>query len=721
MSQMNDGILGMRLIESLLGRTTPKTAVRDVLPFLESLKGALWTEAGESIAAYFADRCGEEDISTALADLDRSSAATARFVRARVLAYRGESRAAVEEFGKTSQLAGAADADVLLHRARLLLKLNDVPEAVEEFRSALRLHPPYSFFIRGEKVMERLIGSGQWQPRRVVKVALLSSSTTAFLATVFRAAGFRNGLKFDIQEGVYGNYRQDILNPDSELYRFNPEIVLLILNHRDLRLPPSGGRAQADRCAAELSELWRILLERNPCHIVQVGFDVPLAGAWGSLEDTLPEGRRRVIERLNSSLIDNLPAGISYLDPNALASEIGSKFQSAADWCKTKQYPSLAALPRFADALYSHCAAALGLGAKVLALDLDNTLWGGIIGEDLLGGIRIGPPTAEGEGYYALQEYAAELRQRGVLLAVCSKNNREDAELPFREHDGMKLKLDDFVAFEANWQDKATNLQKIAEDLALGLDSFVFLDDNPLERAWVRARLPQVTVLECGSTSWEMLTALRCEEHFQCIALTREDVERHESYLSNAARNTFEKSAASLDEFLAGLAMVAEHGPVDDKTLSRVVQLINKTNQFNLTARRYAEEQVRVMAGSPDWWCHWFRLADCFGDHGLIGAILARKGKPQWCIDTWLMSCRVLGRNMERFMARTLLLASQREGAEVVAGEYIPTAKNAIVKNVYPQLGFEADDAGPNAFVFDLKCGKPVPECAFIQEKHQSV
>ncbi len=430
----------------------------------------------------------------------------------------------------------------------------------------------------------------------------------------------------------------------------------------------------------------------------------------------LPEGRRRVIASSNRALVADLPRRASFVDANAIAAEVGQQYWSAAEWHTAKQYPSSAALPRLADVVCAHCAAAIGLTAKVLAVDLDNTLWGGVIGEDLLEGIRVGPSSAEGEGYRELQQYLKELQQRGVLLAVCSKNNPADAELPFRRHDDMLLKLDDFAAFQANWDDKPTNLQRIAEKLSLGLDSFVFLDDNPLERALMRSRLPQVAVPECGQTSWEMLAALRRGLCFEAVTLTDEDRLRHTAYVSNVARAAAEQSAPSLESFLSGLEMTARHGAVDAQTLPRVAQLINKTNQFNLTTRRYTEDQVAAMASSPDWWCRWFRLADRFGDHGLIGVLLARKGPSEWRVNTWLMSCRVLGRQMEDFMCACLLSAAQQGGTNSVIGEYIPSEKNAVVSGLYSRLGFEASSADRREYVFSL-ADRPIRACPFIRDE----
>ena len=704
-------------VDRMLDDTPTADLVCTAQRILRWRHGALSARVGEVIARHLASRLTDGPAAAeAMAMLDKQDSALSRFVRARILAYRGESAQAIDGFQSALQAACAPDAEVLLHRARLLARENRFPEAIADFRLALQLFPPYALFVKSEKLLDRIVASGHWRPRRTAKLAILASSTTSLLAPVLRAAGFRWGLKLEIYEGVYGNYQQEILDSQSGLYRFRPDVVVVLLNHHDLGLGPTGGRRQAEEFVGRLGELWEILRDRNPCHLVQVGFDAPPAGAWGSLEDALPEGRRRVIALSNEAMTAALPQGVSFVDPNALAAEIGEDYWSASEWHTAKQYPSSAALPRLADRLCAHGAAALGLTAKVLAVDLDNTLWGGVIGEDLLDGIRVGPATAEGEGYWELQRHLKEIQQRGVLLAVCSKNNLADAELPFLRHHDMLLKRDDFAAFAANWDDKATNLQRIAKELSLGLDSFVFLDDNPLERALMRSRLPEVTVPECGGAPWEMLAALRRGMYFEAVAITEEDRARHAVYRGNTARAVAEQSAPSLESFLSGLEMRARHGPVDAMTLPRVTQLINKTNQFNLTTRRYTEEQVRAMASSPDWWCRWFRLDDRFGDHGLIGVILARKDPLQWRVDTWLMSCRVLGRRMEDFMGACLLSAARDEGAAAVVGEYVPSEKNVLVRDLYRRIGFEPRPGGDREYIFSL-ADRPIRACEFIRDE----
>jgi FkbH-like protein len=707
-------------IERLLADAAPADLLPTALRVIGQCRGALCVSVGETIARHLASRLADAArTEEAVHALEQEEGALPRFVRARLLAYRGDATGAIDGFHSALQAMPSPDADVLLHRARLLTREDRLAEAAADLRSALQLFPAYGFFVKCEKLLDRIVASGCWQPRRKSRLAILGSSTTSLLAPVLRAAGFRCGLQLETYEGVYGNYQQEILDPNSGLYAFRPDLAVMLVNSRDLALPPDGGGARAQEFVDRLRGLWTTLLDRNPCHIIQIGFDVPLPGAWGSLEDSLPEGRRRAIALANQALAADLPQGVSFVDANALAAEVGRQYWSATEWHTAKQYPSAAAIPLLADCVCAHASAALGLSAKVLAVDLDNTLWGGVIGEDLLTGIRVGPSTAEGEGYRELQQYLKELQQRGVLLTVCSKNNLTDAESPFLHHDEMLLKRDDFAAFVANWEDKAGNLERIAKGLSLGLDSFVFLDDNPLERALVRSRLPQVAVPECGETPWEMLAALRRGRYFEAVALTEEDRLRHASYQGNAARSAAEQSAPSLESFLSGLEMVARHGPVDAATLPRVTQLINKTNQFNLTARRYTEDQVRAMASSQDWWCHWFRLADRFGDHGLVGVILAEKCPPRWQADTWLMSCRVLGRQMEQFMAACLLSAAKREGAAEVVGQYVPSERNSLVADLYPRLGFEASaENSPGCaatYVFALQGGQ-IRRCEFIRD-----
>ncbi len=378
-------------------------------------------------------------------------------------------------------------------------------------------------------------------------------------------------------------------------------------------------------------------------------------------------------------------------------------------WHSFKQHPGSEALPALAELQQAHLRAVLGLTRKVLVTDLDNTLWKGIIGEDGLGGIRIGPGSPAGEAHQQLQEYMRDLKLRGILLAVCSKNNIEDARLPFEKHENMILRLDDFAAFSANWDDKAQNLRDIAERLSLGLDSFVFLDDNPLEREWVRSQLPEVNVVELSPSVFHYIRDIERGRQFYSLSLSQEDLGRAEQYRGESRREALRSAAQSLDEFLAQLQLEASVAPVSSANLARVTQLTNKTNQFNLTTRRYTEAQIRQLASRPEAWMGAFHLSDRMGSYGLIGLIFCTPGANplHWEIDTWLMSCRTLGRQMERFMFDRMMEAAAARGVREILGVYRPTDKKRTPSPVFlKSSGFENAAGRRRKSVIRLLCRK---------------
>jgi FkbH-like protein len=297
------------------------------------------------------------------------------------------------------------------------------------------------------------------------------------------------------------------------------------------------------------------------------------------------------------------------------------------------------------------------------------------------------------------------------VLVVVSKNNEADAREPFEAHPEMVLRLDDFAMFRANWRDKASNLREIAATLGLGLDSFVFVDDNPTERAWVRREIPEMAVPELGDDASDYVRRIQRGLFFEALELSEEDRLRASDYAANARRSELASAAGSMDEFLASLEMTATIGAFDAPNLPRITQLVNKSNQFNLTTRRYTQEQLRAFAESPAHLTRWFRLRDRFGDNGLVGVMIgAVEGATRTLeIDVWLMSCRVLGRRMEELMCGTLMAAARERGCSRIRGRYLPTAKNGMVADLYPRLGFkelgparEPREAGETVWVYDL-------------------
>ena len=360
----------------------------------------------------------------------------------------------------------------------------------------------------------------------------------------------------------------------------------------------------------------------------------------------------------------------------------------------------------------------MGLAKKCLVLDLDNTLWGGVIGDDGLGGIRLGQGDGEGEAFLAFQRYAKTLKDRGIILAVCSKNTEAIAKEVFQKHPEMVLRLDDISCFVANWNDKAANLRGIARALNIGLSSLVFADDNPAERALVRQFVPEVAVPELPHDPADYIQAIERHRYFQITSLGREDLQRAEYYRANAERQQALGGSENVEQFLESLQMVARIAPVDEVSLERTAQLINKSNQFNLTTRRRTAAEVMALLDDPAWFTCAVSLRDRFGDNGLVSVLLAKVEDDALVIDTWLMSCRVLKRDVEAMLYNHLCRWALQRGVRRIRGQYIPTAKNGIVKDHYASLGFvqsgeAADGTTSWEFVVDggwIPCVVPIEE-----------
>lgn len=645
------------------------------------------------------------------------------WLAARLLDIIGRGNAALAAWDHVISRGAGAIHKAYLARARLYLRLGRIDDAFADLRRAVVGQEEYGFLTVAARLLDRLSRRGAPSAQRKARIAILSSTTTDLMASLLRLVCFRDGIEADLYVGPYGNVQQEILSPASGLYAFAPDFVLIATHWHDANLPPfsSSPDDEVQRVTSEFRQLWETLLQRQACRIIQHNFDLPEIDAYGHLGLSLPGGRGHMLREINRRLQEFAPAPVAVLDLDHTAATYGKRnWADMAYWYTAKQYPAADALVLLVNQQVALIRAGLGLTKKVLALDLDNTLWGGVIGEDGLEGIRLGPPSAAGEAHQALQRYAAELKERGILLVVCSKNNEEDARLPFLHHDAMILRLDDFVIFRANWRDKPANLRDIAGQLNLGIDSFVFLDDNPVERELMRRNLPEVAVPECGADPAGYVAALDRGLYFEAWSLSQEDRERHQSYRSNALREELRTSAASLEDFLRSLNMVAEIGPVGDPVLARVVQLIGKTNQFNLTSRRHSEAEVRQMIELDGSWTQYFKLNDRFGDNGLVGAMIARHipaDIPTWEIDTWLMSCRVIGRQMEQFMLQTLIDAAHKHGVRALRGVYAPTAKNAMVAQLYPRLGFTQIGQQPDGttdYALDLTM-QTIPGCEFIR------
>jgi len=614
------------------------------------------------------------------------------YLCARLAADSGDMESSAVQWGRFLSLTTERDPLVLFFYIKALSSLKRFDEAALILQRALSPAPRYAFFTRADKTI-REVGAGIQSHVRDVRIALLGTSTTTLLIPILRALCLRDRIKAEFYEGLYGSIDQEILDPDSGLSRFRPDIVFILTHWRSLQLPAlsQDHEARVSDIVEAQKGRWKMLFERLGCHVVQQAFDFPGEEAYGYLAHSLPGGRSRIVQLVNLRLQEQAARHVSVLDTPMVQRHVGlRKWEDQLQWHNFQQHPSTEALPALADEMLAHARAVLGLTRKVLVTDLDNTLWKGVIGEDGLNGIKIGPGSPHGEAHARLQQYLLDLKARGILLAVASKNNYEDACQPFHRHAHMLLRVEDFAAFEANWNDKASSIREIARKLSLGLDSFVFLDDSPLEREWVRSQIPELAVVELGSSVFHYVRDLDRGRHFFAISLSSEDRARAEQYKDEAVRKHLQATSQSLDEFLAHLQLRASCAAVDAGNLTRVTQLTNKTNQFNLTTRRYTEAQVQDLASDPDNWVAAFRLADRMGEYGLIGVIFCcPREAGKWEIQTWLMSCRVLGRQMEKFMFDRLIEAAQRQGIRELVGVYRPTQKNGLVRDHFDKLGFE--------------------------------
>ena len=560
---------------------------------------------------------------------------------------------------------------------------------------------------------------------RPIKLAVLGSSTLGHLLPAIRIAALRRGIWIRTYEGGFGQYSQELFDQRSPLHDFKPSAVLFAFDAAHLMRGASAGLATEDADAAleeiiaDLRECWRGAREAFGCQVLQQTVLPVFRGLLGSNEHRLPGSRLRLTARLNAALRSEADAaGIDLVAVDDRAVQDGlAQWHDPVLWHRAKQEVSPAAAPIYGDLVARLIAARQGLSRKCLVLDLDNTLWGGAIGDDGIEGIVLGQGNALGEAFLAVQHYAREQARRGVILAVCSKNDEANALEPFDRHPEMVLKRADIACFAANWQDKAANIRAIARQLNIGLDSLVFVDDNPFERDLVRGELPMVAVPELPDDPALFPACLADAGYFEGLAVTKEDRARSAQYQANTAREALAAEAADLPSYLRRLEMRLVVRPFDRLGLQRIVQLINKTNQINLTTRRYSEDEVLAVMADPRAFGLQFRLLDRFGDNGVIGIVIGRMtADDEALIDTWLMSCRVLGRGVEEAMLSVVGAATVRRGARRLIGEYRPTSKNGMVRDLFERLGFAARERADDGARIDyLSLQEYVPADTFIE------
>ena len=526
------------------------------------------------------------------------------------------------------------------------------------------------------------------------KLGLLSNATTDFVVPFLEATALRYGVALDVVTVPFGQVLQSALDPSSPIHAAKPDAVLLALDQRALpfRVDDQGQWPpyEADAALRELDDIRDAIRTHSGATCLMQSVAAPWAPLFGNMDASLAGSARVAYASFNAGLAKRAGESADILiDVEALAHAVGlNEWHNDRDWYLGKLPFSRHGLPIYAEVVLRAIGAMRGKSRKCLVLDLDNTVWGGVIGDDGLDGIAIDQGDARGEAYRAVQAAALDLRKRGVVLAVCSKNDIDVAKRPFREHPGMLLKETDIAVFMANWEDKASNLERIAQRLDIGLDALVLLDDNPAERLQVRQALPQVAVPELGEDPSNFVRTLLQAGYFESVAFTAEDLARAEQYQGNANRAELQAGSRDLGDFLRSLDMQIQFAAFQPIGRKRVAQLINKTNQFNLTTRRYTEAQIADMEESSTVFTLQVGLVDRFGDNGMIGVVVCHRRSDEWEIDSWLMSCRVLNRKVEEAVCNRLARDAHAAGARRLIGIYRPTPRNQMVASLFERLGF---------------------------------
>ena len=553
---------------------------------------------------------------------------------------------------------------------------------------------------------------------RSVRVALLSDATVAQIVPLLKVLFAHHGVRAEVYLGEYDSTELEVLNPASELYAFRPDVVVILSSTNALRLKYYGAQGARDafgqETATKIAALWDTIARHSSATVLQATYALPYERQFGHFDAKVPDTLYATVGSLNARIVDMARARdhVLILAVEASASDVGRKAWCAERlWTISKAFCALEHLPLVAQAIADVVLAGLGHVVKCLVLDLDNTLWGGVVGDDGVEGIAIGP-YGDGEPFHRFQYYLRELKRRGIVLAVCSKNEHDTALAPFRSHPEMVLREEDIAVFVANWDPKPDNIRLIRERLNIGFDSMVFLDDNPFERTLVRDSLPGVIVPELPEDPSDYVRAIAELNLFETTSFSEEDRRRADLYRANAERESLATGSTDLTAYLASLDMRVTLARFDELHLTRIVQLLQRSNQFNLTTRRYNLAECRAMMDDPATWVPWYlKLADRFGDNGLISVVILRQQAPELVIDSWLMSCRVLGRGVESFAMNRVVDFARRHGYRAVVGHYLPTAKNAMVKDFYARFGYaKVAEGAAGDTVWRLEVSSYVPQ-----------
>jgi FkbH-like protein len=595
--------------------------------------------------------------------------------------------------------------------------LQMAPAWYELFEEAATCEDAVRFQALARKAMQLELKIGPPGGHIPVRIALLGAASTDLIERPLRLALRLVGLAPDLHVAPYNVWRQEMLEDESATARFLPQVAIALLTPQSIPAWPEAGATPeratelARAVCQQIYEACARLHDRCNAEIILNTLPPVPQQPLGNLSAKSPEAANNFIRRINLLLGDMAPPYVHLNDVAALVERHGlNQWFDVRLWHEAKQSVAPGSIPALVRNIAAVVGAIFGRNRKCLVVDLDNTLWGGIVGDVGSEGLVLGEGSGIGEAFKAFQMHLKTMKDRGVLLAVCSKNDEQNALRPFEEHPEMVLKRDDFVAFKANWRPKSDNLRSIAHELNIGLDALVFADDNPAEREEVRQALPQVFVPELTDDPADYPTIVDGTRCFEVAIITEEDRRRSGMYRRQSERSELLQSTRNLGEFLASLEMQATIRPFEPVSFARITQLVNKTNQFNLTTRRLTSAEVEALAIDSACLTRTVRLEDRFGDHGLIAVLFGRIEADTLTIDGWLMSCRVLNRGVEQLLLNDVVASASGVGVTQIVGRYIPTDRNALVKDLYRELGFSAvgNDDGTTTWRLQIEGFRPL-------------
>ncbi len=541
-----------------------------------------------------------------------------------------------------------------------------------------------------------------------IRLAVLGNCATQFFSQAVKGYGRLSGLNLTVFDADYNQIATQLLNPSSEVYGFGADKILIWLctekiYEEYLAEEVSLRNAFAETYMQKIQHYWDLIEKNSKAQILQINFCEIDDKAMGNYSCKMDFTFIYQIRKLNYLLAEaEAKNGKIYpVDALSLQLNLGRDFFfDAALYYHAKMSVSMDALPYLAKAVIDVVNAMNGKIKKCVILDLDNTLWGGIIGDDGMGGIEIGE-YGKGHVFTNLQRWIKQLKDCGIILAVCSKNEADIAREPFEKHEEMILRLSDISIFVANWNDKASNIKMIQESLNIGMDSMVFLDDNPVERNLVKEKCPDIEVPELPKDPALWLDFLQRKNYFETASYTGSGSDRTKLYQREFERKSHQQSFETIDDYLQNLMMEGRSKAFEPVKYPRIAQLTQRTNQFNLRTVRYTEDDIKRLAEDKGFITLYYTLKDKFGDYGLVSVVILKKtSEKELFVDTWLMSCRVFKRGMEEFVMNHVVQTAKENGFETISSQYIPTKKNQMVKDIYETMGFNRD--GENLFHLDL-------------------